>query len=167
MANYAILVHSLKSDSKYLGFTTLAELSYNHEMASKAGDAEFVNMSGPLVNGLNVQGGNVVLFLGASATGVEVTGGNVNVDDAAKLNDVEINGGTVTVSDTADISNTEIISGLLTVPIMNNYIIKSTPTEIKTPQTGCFIQIPKTALVSYVLGQIFSANNSFYVVHLL
>ena len=81
----------------------------------KGGDAEFVNMSGPLVNGLNVQGGNVVLFLGASATGVEVTGGNVNVDDAAKLNDVEINGGTVTVSDTADISNTEIISGLLTV----------------------------------------------------
>ena len=36
MANYAILVHSLKSDSKYLGFTKLAELSYQHEMESKA-----------------------------------------------------------------------------------------------------------------------------------
>ncbi len=42
MANYAILVHSLKSDSKYLGFTKLAELSYNHEMASKANNVEFV-----------------------------------------------------------------------------------------------------------------------------
>ena len=42
MANYAILVHSLKSDSKYLGFTKLAELSYNHEMASKANNSEFV-----------------------------------------------------------------------------------------------------------------------------
>ena len=35
MSNYAIYVHSLKSDSKYLGFTRLAELSYEHEMASK------------------------------------------------------------------------------------------------------------------------------------
>lgn len=43
MPNYAIQVHSLKSDSKYLGFTTLAELSYNHEMASKANDIVFVN----------------------------------------------------------------------------------------------------------------------------
>lgn len=42
MANYAILVHSLKSDSKYLGFTKLAELAYNHEMASKANNVEYV-----------------------------------------------------------------------------------------------------------------------------
>ena len=42
MTNYAILVHSLKSDSKYLGFTKLAELSYNHEMASKQGNINFV-----------------------------------------------------------------------------------------------------------------------------
>ena len=42
MPNYAILVHSLKSDSKYLGFNTLADLAYNHEMASKAGDVRFV-----------------------------------------------------------------------------------------------------------------------------
>ena len=43
MPNYAILVHSLKSDSKYLGFTTLAEISYNHEMASKSNNVVFVN----------------------------------------------------------------------------------------------------------------------------
>ena len=42
MANYAILVHSLKSDSKYLGFTKLAELSYNHEMASKQNNIDYV-----------------------------------------------------------------------------------------------------------------------------
>ena len=42
MANYAILVHSLKSDSKYLGFTKLAELSYNHEMQSKANNDDYV-----------------------------------------------------------------------------------------------------------------------------
>lgn len=43
--NYQILVHSLKSDSKYLGFTKLAELSYNHEMASKAGNVNYINQN--------------------------------------------------------------------------------------------------------------------------
>lgn len=42
MPNYAILVHAMKSDSKYLGFDKLAELSYNHEMASKANDYNYV-----------------------------------------------------------------------------------------------------------------------------
>ena len=42
MANYATLVHSLKSDSKYFGFNKLAEISYDHEMKSKANDYEYV-----------------------------------------------------------------------------------------------------------------------------
>ncbi len=42
MSNYAILVHSLKSDAKYLGFTRLAEIAYNHEMESKANNSMFV-----------------------------------------------------------------------------------------------------------------------------
>lgn len=43
MPNYAIYVHSLKSDCKYFGFTKLAEMAYEHEMQSKAGNYEFVN----------------------------------------------------------------------------------------------------------------------------
>lgn len=43
MANYAILVHSMKSDSKYLGFTKLAELSLDHELKGKENDAAYVN----------------------------------------------------------------------------------------------------------------------------
>ena len=42
MPNYAILVHSLKSDARYLGFTKLAELSYNHEMESKKNNVNYV-----------------------------------------------------------------------------------------------------------------------------
>ena len=42
MANYAILVHSLKSDAKYFGFDTLAQLSYEHELKSKANDIYYV-----------------------------------------------------------------------------------------------------------------------------
>ncbi len=43
MPNYAILVHAIKSDSKYLGFMTLAELAFQHEMESKANNVTFVN----------------------------------------------------------------------------------------------------------------------------
>lgn len=45
MANYAILVHAMKSDSKYLGFMKLAELSYNHEMASKENNIAYVSQN--------------------------------------------------------------------------------------------------------------------------
>ena len=40
--NYAILAHAMKSDSKYLGFTKLAELSYNHEIKGKENDLEYI-----------------------------------------------------------------------------------------------------------------------------
>lgn len=43
MPNYAIAVHALKSDSKYFGFDKLAEMSYEHEMKSKANDEEYVD----------------------------------------------------------------------------------------------------------------------------
>lgn len=42
LANYAIEVHSLKSDCKYLGFMKLAERAYEHELKSKENDANFV-----------------------------------------------------------------------------------------------------------------------------
>ncbi len=42
MANYAILVHSLKSDARYFGFEQLAELAYQHELQSKANDMYYV-----------------------------------------------------------------------------------------------------------------------------
>ena len=42
MGNYAILVHSLKSDAKYLGFVKLAELAYAHELQSKAKNYSFL-----------------------------------------------------------------------------------------------------------------------------
>ena len=33
----------MKSDSKYLGFKKLAELSYNHEMESKANNQTYID----------------------------------------------------------------------------------------------------------------------------
>ena len=49
MANYAIEVHALKSDAKYLGFVDLAEMAYNSEMKSKAGDVMFVQENHPRI----------------------------------------------------------------------------------------------------------------------
>ena len=43
MENYSISVHALKSNSKYLGFTKLAELAYDHEMKSKENDIAYVD----------------------------------------------------------------------------------------------------------------------------
>ena len=42
MKNYSIDVHSLKSDSKYFGFTELARISYEHELKSKEDDKGFI-----------------------------------------------------------------------------------------------------------------------------
>lgn len=43
MKNYAIEVHSLKSDAKYLGFMSLADIAYQHELKSKEENIAFVN----------------------------------------------------------------------------------------------------------------------------
>jgi HPt (histidine-containing phosphotransfer) domain-containing protein len=40
--NYAILAHAMKSDSKYLGFKKLAELSLNHELKGKENDISYI-----------------------------------------------------------------------------------------------------------------------------
>ena len=47
MENYGILTHAMKSDSKYLGFTQLAEMSYQHELAGKGNDLAFAQANNP------------------------------------------------------------------------------------------------------------------------
>ena len=42
MANYAILVHSIKSDAKYFGFDKLAEIAFKHEQESKNNNMYYV-----------------------------------------------------------------------------------------------------------------------------
>lgn len=43
MNNYSILIHSLKSDAKYLGFSHLAELALDHELMSKDGKQDYID----------------------------------------------------------------------------------------------------------------------------
>ena len=41
MPNYAILVHSMKSDAKYLGFMSYADICYQHELKSKENNYDY------------------------------------------------------------------------------------------------------------------------------
>ena len=43
LANYAILVHSLKSDSRYLGFNKLADIALQQELKSKDNDVTYIH----------------------------------------------------------------------------------------------------------------------------
>ena len=43
MKNYSILVHSLKSDAKYLGFMDFSNICYQHELKSKENDYLYVH----------------------------------------------------------------------------------------------------------------------------
>ena len=72
MANYAIEVHALKSDSKYFGFEKLAELAYNHEMESKKNNMFYVvDHYNELINEANRVIKIVSIYLGKQAQIVE------------------------------------------------------------------------------------------------
>ncbi len=43
MVNYEIIVHALKSNCRTLGFTSTGEMFYQHELASKQNDINYVN----------------------------------------------------------------------------------------------------------------------------
>lgn len=43
MKNYAIEVHALKSDSKYLGFTKLADMALEHQLKSEENSVNYIN----------------------------------------------------------------------------------------------------------------------------
>lgn len=42
MKNYAIQVHAMKSDSKYLGFEKLADMSLKHQLKSQENDIHYI-----------------------------------------------------------------------------------------------------------------------------
>ena len=42
LKDYAIEVHALKSDSKYLGFTTLADMALEHQTKSEENDIDYI-----------------------------------------------------------------------------------------------------------------------------
>lgn len=54
MVNYEIIVHALKSNFRTFGFTSTGEMFYQHELASKQNDINYVNLHyNELINEVN------------------------------------------------------------------------------------------------------------------
>ena len=94
MPNYAILVHSLKSDAKYFGFTKLAEIAYEHEMKSKANNMYYVfDHYDELIDEVNnvltiigeYLGQNIKTFNSVSNTSVPTTSDSILVVDDSNI----------------------------------------------------------------------------------
>ena len=67
--NYGILSHSIKSDSKYLGFMDLAEIALSHEMAGKSSDKKFI---GDMIYGLSASTSFVKFGRSSSSASISV-----------------------------------------------------------------------------------------------
>lgn len=83
MNNYAILVHSLKSDARYFGFTQLGEIAYQHEMKSKENNSGYVHMNFEQLKEEAEKARSLIEeYLGSSAT--------VQVEQPIKVNSYDI-----------------------------------------------------------------------------
>ena len=67
-SNYAITVHSMKSDAKNFGFTALAEKSLEHEQKAKAGDISFITTH---INDLIKETNNAIILIQEYMNGEE------------------------------------------------------------------------------------------------
>lgn len=98
MPDYAIEVHSLKSDAKYFGFDKLAELAYQHELESKANNKQFVydNFDSLMVEA------NRIIELAREYMG-ENKNSNQSTTTNEEIDDIEIPENTVLVADDSPI----------------------------------------------------------------
>lgn len=85
MANYAIEVHSLKSDVRYLGFMNLGDLAYDLELKSKANDISGVNSRH---NELITDVYNMINICNTYLYGENKQTNNVNLTENMSQNDI-------------------------------------------------------------------------------
>lgn len=73
MHNYAVYVHSLKSDARYFGFTKLGEIAYEHELKSKEGDVFYIYNHFKELQDEAIKAKNIVneYLSGANASGTD------------------------------------------------------------------------------------------------
>ena len=104
LSNYAVYVHSLKSDAKYFGFTKLADMAYEHELKSKAGDLYFITSH---INDLIKETNNSIVLIQEYMNGNEST-------DTTKVNELG--------SDTVEAYNTKTILVVDDSNIIRNFV---------------------------------------------
>lgn len=156
MHNYAIYAHSLKSDARYLGFTTLAEIAYNHEMAGKNNDITYVyNNYDALINETKRIVNVVSKYMGVSNENI------INV-----TNTVASSNKVVLVVDDSDIVTNfirKIFNNMYEVKTAKdgnealNYINSETEKEI----IGMLLDLNMPNVDGYHVLQYFETNNLF------
>lgn len=102
LANYAIYVHSLKSDARYFGFTKLGEMAYEHEMKSKAGDLYYVTTH---INDLIKETNNTILLIQDYMNGNDATEEKPQVENSAPSGEVYDKKTILVVDDSSIIRN--------------------------------------------------------------
>lgn len=130
MPNYAIAVHALKSDARYLGFTTLADLSYESEMKSKAGDSVFVAENHPKI----LQEAKRVINLSQQYMGRELTA-VIPEGSAASVSEAPVQEVSVATAETTVMTP---VQKVVSVPAMNTevmptQVVMNTPAQVVQP----------------------------------
>ena len=110
MANYAIEVHALKSDAKYLGFTKLAELAYDHELKSKANDRLYVN-------------NNYTELINETNKMIELSKKYLNSNDKTELNNITSNVTDINQKTILIVDDSNIIQNFIERILHNDYKI--------------------------------------------
>ncbi|MEG1146331.1 MAG: response regulator [Bacilli bacterium] len=155
MPNYAILVHSLKSDSKYLGFTKLADLSYQHELESKNSNIQFVNANyEALVEEANKMINLVKNYLGQQ----EVT--------KEKVQEIKIKDKTILIVDDSDIIRNfvkKIFNDTYEVMIANDgkEAIDIVSVSEQDKLVGLFLDLNMPNVDGFQVLEYFKNNNLF------
>lgn len=124
MPNYAIYAHSIKSDARYLGFTEVAKVALDHEMAGKGNDERFVQKEyDNLVNVTNQMIAIVKEYLGVEAPKESINNAlNNGVQDVILIaDDSKLVTNFVAKSVQEKYKSIVAYNGLEVIEIINNY----------------------------------------------
>ena len=155
MHNYGIYAHSLKSDARYLGFTKLAEIAYNHEMAGKSNDVDFVyNNYDELINETKRIVDIVSKYMG------------VNSEDIIKSNHNVVSNKVILVVDDSDIVTSfikKMFNNMYEIKTANdgNEAINYINSEHNKEIIGMLLDLNMPNVDGYHVLQYFESNNLF------
>src|SRR5574344_348830 len=160
MPNYAIYAHSIKSDARYLGFTDVAKIALDHEMAGKEGNENFVMKNyQELVDVTNKMTNIVNNYLHGSESSVETLDPIKEIDDNEYPNEFADLAGQEKSDFVVDNSYSEAIKS---VENQKEVIVEPTPSPIITETKSVVIVAadPKS-VTNFVIK---SLNNKYDVV---
>ena len=124
MPNYAIYAHSIKSDARYLGFTEVAKVALDHEMAGKGNDERFVAREyDNLVNVTNQMISIVKQYLGVESNTQTINNvSNSDVQDVILIaDDSKLVTNFVAKSIAEKYKSIVAYDGLEVIEVINNY----------------------------------------------